>query len=54
MNRAGTPAKVVREEDIGAIMEKGVMLTPALITRGELKVSGRVAGVDEIVSMLMG
>ena len=52
VKQAGTPAEIVKVEDITAIMEKGVMLTPALIIDGELKVSGRVADVKEIVGML--
>jgi len=38
--------------DINQIMAAGVMLTPALIVDGEVKVSGKVPTVDEIKSML--
>lgn len=54
VKQAGTPAEIVKVEDINAIMEKGVMLTPAIIIDGELKVSGRVADVKEILGMLEG
>jgi len=50
----GVPAEIEKVEDINAIMEKGVMLTPALIVDGELKVSGRVADVAEIKEILQG
>ncbi|MDD4568471.1 MAG: thioredoxin family protein, partial [Methanoculleus chikugoensis] len=39
---------------ITEIMDRGVMLTPALAVDGELKVSGRVADVKEIKEILQG
>lgn len=46
-------AEIIKIEDINAIMDKGVMLTPALIIDGELIVSGRVADVREISGYLL-
>ncbi|HOT02742.1 MAG TPA: thioredoxin family protein [Methanolinea sp.] len=50
----GVSADIQKVEDITAIMDRGVMLTPALIVDGELKVSGRVADVTEIKRILSG
>ena len=50
----GITADIQKVEDITAIMDRGVMLTPAMIIDGELKVSGRVADVAEIKRMLSG
>ncbi|MDH7509519.1 MAG: thioredoxin family protein [Methanolinea sp.] len=50
----GVSADIRKVEDITAIMDRGVMLTPALIVDGELKVSGRVADVAEIKRILAG
>jgi small redox-active disulfide protein 2 len=50
----GIDAEVVKVEDITAIMDRGVMLLPALIVDGELKVSGRVADAKEIQDILQG
>ncbi|HQK55148.1 MAG TPA: thioredoxin family protein [Methanolinea sp.] len=50
----GVSADIQKVEDITAIMDRGVMLTPALIVDGELKVSGRVADVAEIKRILSG
>jgi len=50
----GVPAEIEKVEDITAIVDRGVMLTPALIVDGELKVSGRVADVAEIKEILQG
>ena len=39
--------------DINAIMAFGVMMTPALVIDGEVKVAGRVPSVEEIKKMLL-
>ena len=38
--------------DLNEIMKFGVMLTPALAVDGEVKVSGKLASVDEIRKLL--
>ncbi|HEX2956337.1 MAG TPA: thioredoxin family protein [Chitinispirillaceae bacterium] len=45
-------AEITKVEDINEIMNLGVMMTPALIIDGEVKVVGRVLRVDEIKKML--
>lgn len=45
-------ADVVKVEDLDAIVESGVMLTPALLINGEVVAEGRVPDVNEIKSML--
>ncbi|HDR72912.1 MAG TPA: thioredoxin family protein [Methanoculleus sp.] len=50
----GIDAEIIKVEDITAIMDRGVMLTPGLIVDGELKVSGRVADVNELKEILQG
>ena len=52
VKETGTEAEIIKVEDINAIMDRGVMLTPGLIIDGELKVSGRVADVKEITGFL--
>ena len=54
VKETGIEADIVKVEDINAIMDRGVMLTPALIINGELRVSGRVADVKEIAALLQG
>ncbi|MDD4126072.1 MAG: thioredoxin family protein [Methanomicrobium sp.] len=51
---SGIKAEIVKIEDITEIMERDVMLTPALMIDGELKVSGRVADVSEIKDLIEG
>lgn len=48
----GLTYEIDKVKDIGAILEFGVMVTPALAVDGEVKVSGRVPSVDEIKKML--
>jgi small redox-active disulfide protein 2 len=45
-------ADVIKVEDLDEIVERGVMLTPALFINGELVAEGRVPCVEEIVTML--
>lgn len=49
---AGIIAQVVKVEDVVEIMNYGVTSTPALVVDGEVKLSGRVPKVDEIVKLL--
>jgi small redox-active disulfide protein 2 len=50
----GIDAEIVKVDDITEIMDRGVMMTPALAVDGEIKVSGRVAEVREIEALLKG
>lgn len=45
-------AEVTKVEDINEILKFGVMMTPALVVDGNVKVVGRVLRVDEIKSIL--
>jgi small redox-active disulfide protein 2 len=48
----GIEYQIEKVTEISKIMEFGVMVTPALVVDGEVKVSGKVPGVDEIKTML--
>lgn len=48
----GLDYQLVKVADIGDIMEFGVMLTPALAVDGEVKVAGKVPGVEEMKALL--
>lgn len=50
----GIDAEIKKVDDITEIMDRGVMLTPALAVDGEMKVSGRVADVKELKEILKG
>jgi small redox-active disulfide protein 2 len=52
VNEMKITAEVVKVEDLDAIVESGVMLTPALLINGEVVAEGRVPDVNEIKSIL--
>ena len=49
----GIDYELEKVTDINAIMQMGVMMTPALAVDGQVKVSGKVPSVDEIKSYLL-
>jgi len=50
----GIEAEIKKVDDITEIMDRGVMFTPALAIDGEMKISGRVADVEELKEILKG
>ena len=48
----GIEFEMEKVTDITEILKFGVMMTPALVVDGEVKVVGKVPSVDEIKSML--
>lgn len=49
---AGVDATVTKVTDVSAIMDYPILSTPGLVIDDELKVSGRLPRVDEIVAWL--
>jgi small redox-active disulfide protein 2 len=45
-------ANVEKIEDIGKIVQYGVMITPGLAINGKVKMSGRVPSKDEIKKLI--
>lgn len=50
--KSGKFAQINKIEDIVEIMSYGVTSTPALVVDGEVKMSGRVPSVDEVIALL--
>ena len=50
----GVEAEIVKVTDINEIMNFGVMMTPALVIDGEVKVSGKVPSLDDVKNWLGG
>ena len=48
----GLEFQVEKVKDLEQIMSFGVMVTPALVVDGVVKVAGRVPGVEDIKKML--
>lgn len=45
-------AEITKIEDIKQIMQYGVMLTPALVVDGVVKISGKLPSKDEVRAIL--
>lgn len=45
---AGVEAEVEKVEDLDEIVERGVMMTPAVMVDGETKVEGSIPSIAEI------
>jgi small redox-active disulfide protein 2 len=50
--KLGVPCEIIHVRDINAIVQRGVMVTPALAIDGKLVVSGRVPSETELESWL--
>jgi len=48
----GIQAEVVKVEDLQEIINRGVMLTPAVIVDGKLKIEGHKPSVEEIKNII--
>jgi len=48
----GKEVEIVKVEDLQEIVNRGVMVTPAVIVNGEVKITGRVASAKEIKKIL--
>jgi len=48
----GIDYKIEKVTDINEIMDFGVMMTPGLAVDGDVKLAGKVPGIDEIKAML--
>ena len=49
----GVPYELEKITDLKQIMSFGVMVTPALVVDGKVKVSGKVPSVDELKKLLV-
>lgn len=54
VSSTGIAAEVVKIEDIDAILDHGIMVTPALAIDGDVKLMGKVPSVDELVKLIKG
>jgi small redox-active disulfide protein 2 len=50
----GVEYEVVKVKEINDIMKYGVMVTPALVVNGVVKVAGKVPAVEEVKKMIQG
>ena len=48
----GIQAEIVKVEDLQEIVNRGIMMTPAVFIDGEAKIVGRVPTADELKKLL--
>lgn len=53
VKEVGIDYELEKVTQINDIMKMGVMVTPALVINGEVKIAGKVASSDEIKAMLV-
>ena len=51
-DRIGIDYEIEKVTDVNDIMEYGVMMTPALAIDGEVKLTGKVANVEEVKELI--
>jgi len=49
----GISAEIVKVEDLQEIINRGVMMTPAVFVDGEAKIVGHIPSADEIKKLLL-
>ena len=52
VSELGIDAEIKKVKDIKDIMNYGVMVTPALVVNGDVKVAGKLPSIDEIKKMI--
>ncbi len=48
----GLPHEIIKVTDLKQIMALRVMVTPALVVNGSVKLTGKVPGLDELKTLL--
>ncbi len=48
LSEAGKEAEIVEVKDLKSIADYGVMMTPAVVVDGEVKIVGKVPSVEQI------
>ncbi|GAG80578.1 unnamed protein product, partial [marine sediment metagenome] len=52
VNELGVSAEVIKVTDINKIIDYGVMVTPALVIDGDVKVAGKIPSKEEIIKWI--
>ena len=52
INDLGFSAEIIKVTDINKIIDYGVMVTPALVIDGEIKVAGKVPNKQEVTQWI--
>jgi small redox-active disulfide protein 2 len=54
LSELNVQAEVVKVTDINAIIEKGIMWTPALVIDGKLALQGKIPTLEQVKQLIKG
>jgi small redox-active disulfide protein 2 len=52
VERSGVPADITKIEDLEGMMKYDILTTPVVVVNEQIKISGRVPTIDEIIRIL--
>lgn len=52
VDKLGIKAEIEHVHDVVKFIERGVMMTPAVVIDGEVKTQGKIPGVEEVEQMI--
>ncbi|WMW23134.1 thioredoxin family protein [Methanolobus mangrovi] len=52
VEQTGVDAEIVKVEDMDSILAYGVLITPAVVVDGDVKIAGRVPKVEEVIEWI--
>ena len=52
VEETGVTAEVVKIQDLQDIIDRGVMMTPAVVVDGDVKIMGHIPSVEEVKKLL--
>jgi small redox-active disulfide protein 2 len=52
IEEAGVNVDVIKIEDLQDIIDRGVMMTPAVVVDGDVKIMGHIPSVEEVKKLL--
>jgi small redox-active disulfide protein 2 len=52
VEESGKNVEIVKVEDLQEIINRGVMMTPAIVVDGKIKITGHVPSKDEVKQLL--
>ncbi len=52
VNELNIEAEISKIEDLQKIIDKGIMMTPAVVVDGEIKILGRVPSIQDVKKIL--
>ncbi|WP_407356237.1 thioredoxin family protein [Methanolobus sp. WCC5] len=52
VDQAGIAAEIVKVQDMDSILAYGVMITPAVVVDGDVKIAGKVPSIEDVLKWI--